>query len=298
MTVDAFLAAARACHFAACMVLLSVFLFRLCVAGRARNEAGAPVRACWRLARWSLAAGFLSGLAWFWLAAASMSGSTLREALAPELLREVLFDTKFGRLWLLRGALMLVLAGILAGPAPLRDWGGAAAAAPLLCSLAWAGHAGASGHSLHLAADAIHLFAAAAWPGGLLPFALFLNVALRTGLPGAAILTRRFSSWSLASVGSLFATGIVNACFLVGSAPALFGSAYGRILLAKLALVLAMTGIGAWNLLVLKPRLGVPEKERGALASLRRNVLLELLGGAAVVAIVGMLGMTAPPGSP
>jgi putative copper export protein len=97
-------------------------------------------------------------------------------------------------------------------------------------------------------------------------------------------------------VGTLAATGVVNACFLVGSLDALFGSIYGRILLLKLVFVLMMIGIGAWNLLILKPRLRRVEDARDVLTSLRRNVLLEACGGAAVLVVVGVLGITAPPG--
>ena len=57
------------------------------------------------------------------------------------------------------------------------------------------------------------------------------------------------------SVGALIATGIVNGWILAGSAPALVGTDYGRLLLAKVALFLAMVAVAAINRLRLTPRL-------------------------------------------
>src|SRR4029077_13510431 len=105
------------------------------------------------------------------------------------ILGAVLFDTDFGRDWLLRLGLIALLAGLLA--ADLRgtkDSGGflktaiVVVAAGLAGTLAWAGHgnggAGLAG-SIHLAADVLHLIAAAAWVGGLLPLAFLLANADR-----------------------------------------------------------------------------------------------------------------------
>jgi putative copper export protein len=117
----------------------------------------------------------------------------------------------------------------------------------------------------------------------------------------AARLTRRFSTTSLFAVFTLSVTGLINGIFLIGDVQAVFTTSYGRLLLAKLVLFAAMVGIGAWNLLVLKPQLPVkaqPENvanQNRKTRSLFRNVLWEIGLGTALFFIVGMLGMTSPP---
>src|SRR5262249_32401233 len=74
---------------------------------------------------------------------------------------------------------------------------------------------------------------------------------------GARDATLRFSTLGLISVGLLIATGIVNGWILAGSVPALIGTDYGRLLLAKVALFLAMVAVAAVNRLRLTPRLAL-----------------------------------------
>src|SRR5262249_56858630 len=69
--------------------------------------------------------------------------------------------------------------------------------------------------------------------------------------------TLRFSTLGLISVGLLIATGIVNGWILAGSVPALIGTGYGRLLLAKVALFFAMVAVAAVNRLRLTPRLAL-----------------------------------------
>jgi putative copper resistance protein D len=177
-----------------------------------------------------------------------------------------------------------------------------------LVSLAWAGHAaagiGANG-PIHLANDSVHLSVTAFWPGGLVPFAALLIRLLKSGrsapLEIAARLTRRFSTASLLAVLALSATGLLNGVFMIGDIRAVFSTPYGRVLLAKLVLFTAMIAIGAWNLLVLKPRLAIkiqPENvanQNLSARSLFRNVLWEIGLGTGVFLFVGILGITPPP---
>ena len=81
----------------------------------------------------------------------------------------------------------------------------------------------------------MHLIAASAWLGGLLPLALLLTAARREGISLALAreATLRFSTLGLISVGVLIATGSVNGWILTGSVPALVGTDYGRLLLAN-----------------------------------------------------------------
>ena len=146
----------------------------------------------------------------------------------------------------------------------------------------------------------LHLVAAAAWVGALVPLALVLGVATDDGGPSALAVARaatlRFSTLGIASVGTVLATGIVNTFALAGSLAALFGTGYGRLLLVKIVLFLAMLAIAAVNRMRLTPRLIAGGVAAGpALRQLRRNALIEAVLGALILFIVALLG-TLPPG--
>jgi putative copper resistance protein D len=96
----------------------------------------------------------------------------------------------------------------------------------------------------------------------------------------------------MASIGVLVASGLINAWYQVGDVPALVGTEYGQLLLAKLGLFAAMLGLAVTNRGVLTPRLA--RGDRAALPLLRRNALLEIAAGIGVVTIVGVLGVTVP----
>ena len=168
--------------------------------------------------------------------------------------------------------------------------------------LAWSGHAagGLGGEAIiHPAADVLHLIAAAAWVGALLPLIVLFAAAGMddASLTMARTATTRFSILGIASVGTLLVTGIVNTYYLAGSVPALLHTDYGRLLLIKIALFLAMVAIAAVNRLRLTPRLlqqASIAASRDALRQLRRNAAIEALAGATVIAIVAALG-TMPP---
>ena len=67
----------------------------------------------------------------------------------------------------------------------------------------------------------------------------------------------------------------------------------------KLFLFLIMIGLGAWNLLRLKPQFTFGsdrnDQQRAAIHKLIRNVITELCLGTLIVLIVGALGVTLPP---
>ncbi|MGH7033574.1 MAG: CopD family protein, partial [Stellaceae bacterium] len=82
---------------------------------------------------------------------------------------------------------------------------------------------------------------------------------------------------------------------LVGSFASLVGTAYGRLLLVKLALVASMLVIALFNHVRLLPRLaGAACGNRRAAEALARNALAEAAIGLAVIAIAAALGTLAP----
>jgi putative copper resistance protein D len=99
-------------------------------------------------------------------------------------------------------------------------------------------------------------------------------------------------------VATLVATGIVNSWFLVGTWPALLGTAYGRVLHVKIALLAAMIALASINRWRLTPKLAPAEvattQPRAAARGLCRNASLEYALGVGVLMAVGVLNVSVP----
>jgi putative copper resistance protein D len=304
----------RFLHFAATVSLSGLVIFQAFVGAPALSAGdAATVRLIsGRLARlaWgSLVLAVLTGLATLMVQAASMGERSLTDLWSDDLVATVLLDTDFGHVWLVRLVLVVLLGAALHPPyfgAPAPAWRRGAAlalAVAFVAALAFAGHAAAGEGTegvIHETADVLHLIAATAWLGALLPLAIVLGAVKDTGdssaLAAARAATLRFSTLGIASVGTVLATGIVNTFELTGSWAALLGTVYGRLLLVKIALFLAMLAIAAVNRVRLTPRLiAGGAAARPALRQLRANALTEAVIGAIILLIVAVLG-TLPPG--
>ena len=132
------------------------------------------------------------------------------------------------------------------------------------------------------------------WLGGLVPLALLLASLRRQkdaeSISVASRVTRRFSTLGVVMVATILISGIVNTWNLVGSVEGLLDTAYGRLLLVKIALFFAMVSVAAVNRFRLSPRLQVP----GTLKLLERNSLIEAAIGLLIVLIVAALGVMPP----
>ncbi|MBV8937306.1 MAG: copper homeostasis membrane protein CopD, partial [Alphaproteobacteria bacterium] len=317
--MEAFLIAARFFHFSALILLAGIFAFERFVADPTFRQSGAAPATADRLHRrlgwlaWaSLMLTLVSGAAWLVAVAAGMSGRRLGAALSQGAVPIVLTRTRFGEDWLLRLALAVLLGFCLLAWARGQrrisgaiGWTALFLAAAMLASLAWAGHGAATpgpAGGLHLAADFLHLLAAGLWVGTLPALDIFLAKTHRIGDPNwaavAAIAIRRYLILAIASVTVLLIGGVVNTWFLAGTVPALVGTQYGRLLLGKIGLFLAMLMIAAVNLLRLAPRLAVGGNANvvwRTAARLQANAGIETALGLGVVAVVSVLG-TLPPG--
>jgi putative copper resistance protein D len=307
----------RAIHFAATITVAGVVFFIVFIAEPTFRGAADGARLphivrhllVW-IAWTSLVVTVVSGIAWLVLVAQSITYSSLGETLTTDVLGAVLLQTGFGNDWLARFGLACLLGGMFVpflsrrGVEPL--WvkcAVVASAAALTGTLVWAGHA-AGGRGLeavlHPVADFVHLSAAAAWVGTLLPLALVLGAAGHDGasVAFARTATVRFSAFGIVSVATLLITGSINTWYLAGSIPALTETDYGHLLLIKIGLFLVMVAIAAINRLVLTPRLvqtASAAQARRVLFELRINTLLEVAIGVSIIVIVAMLG-TNPPG--
>jgi copper resistance protein D len=307
---------ARAVHFAATLLVAGTAFFLVFIAepafGATKNDAAAAVRRRlnW-IARLSLALAVISGAVWFDLTAAAMSGQPLADIFTQGIWWTVFSQTTFGNAWLIRFVLACLLAALfdpsLAERLFTSHWIKPAlvlSAAAFVGTLAWAGHAaGGLGVEavVHPTADVLHLVAAAAWLGALIPLALLLKAAGESdnALPIARAVTLRFSTLGMASVGTLLITGSVNTWYLAGSIAALTGTDYGRLLLIKIGLFFVMVAIAAVNRQRLTPRIvhhADASAAQQAVRQLKRNAMLETAAGTLILVIVAVLG-TLPPGS-
>lgn len=121
-------------------------------------------------------------------------------------------------------------------------FGGVIVATGLAATWAMAEHASTGLQpAVAMPVDVLHLLAVATWLGGLAA----LVVSLYWGPPVERAAVRRFSRIAFGSVVVLVATGLYQSWRQVGTWSALTDTAYGRLLLIKVALVVLLVGI-AW----------------------------------------------------
>jgi copper transport protein len=301
-------------------------------AGAGWPEASAVFAARARRLLWvAVGLGIFSGVVGIVLQGATASGTTFWSALDASVVREVL-GTRFGTIWGLRVIAWLVLGGVLlagastravavlrpaavgaagVAPAPIPTRGVLAAlalpAAFLLVSPALAGHA----TTLHpvaalLPLDVVHVTAMSVWVGGLITLLFVLPGATRRLEPSersrllAGVLVR-FSPMALACVAALLATGVTQALIDMGGLSPLLHTAFGRAVLIKFVLLLALVALGAVNRQRVVPALrrlaAGGEPPGGAGRVLRRTLRAEVALVVVVLGVTSALVSYAPPKS-
>jgi putative copper resistance protein D len=198
----------------------------------------------------SLGVALLAGIAWLGLQTQAMA-ETQSFAETAAAVPSVLFGTRFGQVLCLQAA-ALAAAALFAGLSRDRLVAMLAGLAVLL--EAGHSHAFAMAHGLSplLLSQSMHLVAAGAWLGGLLPL---LVVVAHAPLDVAHRVLKRFSPIAAVSVVILAATALLQGVVLSGGLKGLFGTAYGSVLLLKLALFAALIVLAANNRLRLTPAL-------------------------------------------
>jgi copper transport protein len=167
----------------------------------------------------------------------------------------------------------------------------------LAATPALAGHAAASPRftSLMIVTDFLHVLGGASWLGNLLSIML-IGVPIARTLDGAvrweaaASLVNAFSPIALASAAMVGASGIVASWVHLEHLTALWQTAYGQVLLLKLALVAITLTIGAYNFRRVQPQL---VRQEGT-ARLRRSAALELSVGLLILLVTGFLTGISP----
>src|SRR5258708_3238558 len=216
MSVDNALVLSRFMHYSALLYIFGSAFFPLyALAGKERAyRPSGPILAACILA-------FASGVAWLFFAAATMAGS-LSEALSSEMMGTVLLGTIFGKVWIAHLALVTVLA-IFAGVGRKHSSVSLTLlSGTVLATLAGVGHTQTQDGSdflVHTATDGVHLLAAGAWLGGLVPLLAILsrsNVQSGAEIDTIRVLMR-FSGMCYIAVAALLATGAINGWYFISS---------------------------------------------------------------------------------
>ncbi|MCD7109336.1 copper resistance protein CopC/CopD [Rhizobium sp. DKSPLA3] len=146
-----------------------------------------------------------------------------------------------------------------------------------------------------LPAVVLHMLSAMAWIGGLLPLLAALRGSSRpspVGYPDRAALLL-FSRLIPLVLSVLVASGLLLAIVQVQTLSNLWATAYGQVLLIKLAIVALLVLLAAANrFLWSRP---AAEGSSGALWRLRRSIVAEVVLGTLVLAVLGLWRFTPPP---
>lgn len=292
---------ARWIEFVALLTVLGALGFRHGVlpplAARGVPTADAADRAR-RLGQSALVLYTIGALVRLYTESRAMNGPEL--ALAPGALLPVVMRTTWGLGWLagVVGAFLLFLGWMISRKSvtigtPLALTG----ALGMVLSPAMSGHATGSEHFVvSVTLDMLHVAAAGVWAGGLL-MVLFAGIPamrrLTDGNPDAATsaLVNSFHPIALFCAPLVVAAGLASSWLRLGGIDAILGTEYGRVLLWKVALVLVLISLGAYNAMRARRQLGTPAGTR----HFRFSAFTEIVVAALVLAVTAALVVTPVP---
>ena len=241
---------------------------------------------------------------------ATLFETTLVEA-AGERAMEVARETDWGRMWLYRTGLAVLVGALFLLPLIVRFrrssrhdrllavslWLALIASLGVLLTISMTSHAAATVGMARFALinDIVHLTAAAVWVGGLMQLVantpLFIHgISERERRNALWRLVRRFSAAAALSVIVLVVTGAYSAWAQVTDISAL-DTPYGIVLRSKILLIAILLLVAAVNLIWVRPRL----RGSGTAARwLRRTVIAEIVLAVLVILTVGFLTTLEP----
>jgi putative copper resistance protein D len=260
-----------------------------------------------RLGWWSAGGALLALLAsivLLWLQTAQMAEVPLLQAF--DAIGLVLMDSHYGRAWS-AGAGALAAAALWLAVARRRKLPGRAGLLVFVpLAVFWyaqcmSTHASEDGDaSVLMLAYTVHLALISLWAGEVLVagLAVFAGVGpmLDRERSERAAFVHRLSGSATAALAGILVTGAYLAWHMVPHLRDLFVDPYGQALLAKLVLVGLAAALGALNRFAVMPALvrgaaGAAATRFGRVLRAESAVLL------AVIAVVAVLGSTAPPGT-
>ncbi|HZQ87733.1 MAG TPA: copper resistance protein CopC [Acidimicrobiales bacterium] len=238
---------------------------------------------------WLLAAGWL-------LATAGTVVITLVEHADAGVSWSRLYATAVGHKLLVRQGAIGLLTITLAGATllrkrlrrPLVPASGVAGGLALLADVASSHAAAGSRPTFNQAIQLLHVLAVGVWIGGLVA----LLVATRgPAADDKAVAVRRFSSVAGVGLAVVFATGVYRASVEIGRWDKVLSTGFGQLVMAKVAVIAALAGLGARN----RWR-HVPAAD-SSLRGLRRVGAVEVVLGASALLLAATLVNVAPPAS-
>jgi putative copper resistance protein D len=219
------------------------------------------------------------------------------DAVDPATIWKVLTGTTFGNVWSIRLVLVLLPLVALLRHGRRAQQGLALAAALILMSLGFVGHAADQPGPLglfHRLNHALHLLSSGFWVGSLPPLLVVLLMLRNPATQAAAgTVLRRFSSLGHGAVALVLATGVIDTLLIVGGLPTDFAVPYQLLLSLKIALVGLMLTIALVNRYVTVPRLANGPTAHRNLAA---GTIAEIAIGAAVIALVSVFATLDPMG--
>jgi len=146
-------------------------------------------------------------------------------------------------------------------------------AATVVAAAPWTSHAAArlESRGILLVLDGIHQVAAMVWVGGLVH--LIAAAVRREGRPWPVALLRRFSNLALTSVVALVAAGVGLTLYYADSVSAIYGTAYGLMVMTKVVMLAGLVTLGALNSRAIRRMDGAPHADQ---ATMRRFVEVEV----------------------
>ncbi len=176
-----------------------------------------------------------------------------------------------------------------------------AAALGAVASTSAASHAAADANLRAWGAllDAAHLSAVTTWVGGLFALAVVraaLNAPHTAEVAAPAL--ERFSKLATGSVVLALLAGLTLAVLEVKSVDRLFSTAFGNVVLLKALLFVPLAALGAWNHFRHVPKLERPSKRAPAVRHILARVRFEVLLGACILVLAGLLTALSPAAAP
>jgi copper transport protein len=163
--------------------------------------------------------------------------------------------------------------------------------AMVLISFWFDGHTVSEGPwAIHSAVNLVHLGAAAVWGGGVFAMTTVAWMrhrrAERTDLAAMVV---RFSSTATVALAAVVVAGLLMTWMILDSPGDLFGTRWGQVLIAKVAVVSVAAGLGAYNHFRLRPRLEQRPDDATLAKALRTTLTVESVAFMVVIVLTAVL---------
>jgi copper transport protein len=280
----------------AVLMLVGVVVFALFVVPRAQLPREIASEATDRARRLGNAVLFLFAVTTLWRLSAQADLVPTAAIARTAAMMTVVRETKWGAGWLIGAAGgLLALLGLMMSRSGRTGWFVAGiGVVAIVFSLGLTGHpAAAPNVPLAAAVDVAHVLGGGGWLGGLAAVALCGLVATKRADAGGTTrvsqqLIRSYHKSAVECVSIVLVTsiaGIAVAWYRLGQPTVFWTTAYGRVLLIKIAfaLVLLTFGFYHWRTAV------IPEWTDDTGFRFKRSVVLELAIGAGIVAVTAVL---------